>query len=113
MNKDMDKKMDENEQDEKTNIYKLFRKILSILSWSLIVIIMLVSIGTILNSYGIINFKYFNNYLIMQLTLLLGFLLWGIKLYFYSYRYPSYRKYSIIFFIFGFIQLVFLVSNVY
>lgn len=109
----MNKEVDKSVENEKTNIYKIFRRTLSVLSWSFIVIIMLVSIGTIFNSYGVIDFKYFNNYLIMELTLLLGFFLWGIKLYFYSYRYPSYRKYSIIFFMFGLFQLLFLVSNVY
>lgn len=109
----MDNHAKKEDYNKKLNIYKLSQKILSVFSWSFIVIIMLVSTGTIFNSYGIINFKYFNNYLILELTMLLGFLLWGIKLYFYSYRFPSYKNYSIVSFIFGIIQLLFLINNVY
>lgn len=109
----MDNKTNNDKYEKKINVFKLFQRILSLLSWFFIVLAMVVSAGTIFNSYGIIQFRYFNNYLILELTLLLGFLLWGIKLYFYSFKYPSYKNYSIVSFIFGFIQLLFLVNNVY
>ncbi len=88
-------------------------RILDILSWASLVVILLCVLFTILHLNRIIYWPAFKNYLLLELSLFSGLLLWATRFYFNSRRYTSYLKYSIFSFVFALIQLIFIVFTVY
>lgn len=68
---------------------------------------------TVLTLNGVLSMPCFRNYFPVGLSLLITQVIWGIRFYYNSRRYPSYFKYSIFALVFALIQLIFLLSNVY
>lgn len=88
-------------------------KTLGFLGWLMLAVTVLVVGFTVLTLNGVLWFSFFRNYLPIEISLLVGLVVWGLRFYYNSRRYPSYIKYSIFAFVFALIQLIFLLSNVY
>lgn len=83
------------------------------LSWTVLMVILFCVLFTILHLNKIINWSWFQNYFLLEVSLFLGLFIWGIRFYMNSRRYTSYLKYSIFSFVFALIQLIFILFTVY
>lgn len=88
-------------------------KALGFLGWVMLAVTVLVVGFTVLTLNGILRFSIFRDYLPIGISIFAGLVIWGLRFYYNSRRYPSYIKYSIFAFVFALIQLIFLLSNVY
>ncbi|KOA18257.1 hypothetical protein CLHOM_31540 [Clostridium homopropionicum DSM 5847] len=55
------------------------KKIISISAWTFVIITILCLLLTMLSSYNFVNIKYFHNYYVFQLSIIITMFLWSIK----------------------------------
>ncbi|MGB4589817.1 MAG: hypothetical protein WBI17_11365 [Clostridiaceae bacterium] len=99
--------------EKRIRIEEKTENILGGISWILLAVVILCVVFTTLNRNDVYKIRYFNNYLTLEISIFMGLLVWGFRFLLNSKKYPGYRKYSIYAFVFAFIQLIFMLSNVY
>ena len=87
--------------------------ILGGLGWFMLIVILFLLVLTVLNLNRIISWPVFDTYLPLSLSIFFGLLIWGIRFYLNSRKYPSYLRYSAFALVFALIQLIFLLAGVY
>lgn len=102
-----------NAMDEKYKKSLQAEYLLGGMGWLMLLVILLLLVVTVLHLNQVIVWPLFDSYLPLSLSIFFGLVIWGIRFYLNSRKYPSYLRYSAFALVFALIQLIFLLAGVY